>query len=89
MNMATRVQIIDEAVWISHRANVVGKSYESNNSTFNYGWIVGQTGFLTLAWQLFKEEEKENTEFKPVKLSFKLTLCHIWLVWREGLGKFI
>ena len=35
---------------------------------------------------LYQVYEKENSEFKPVKLRLKITLCHILLVSR-GLGK--
>ena len=43
-----RVQILDEAVCISHIANTLGEKYESNYSLSSYGSIVGQTGLFNL-----------------------------------------
>ena len=43
----------------------------------NYGKIVRQTDSSTLVWLVLL---KENSEFKPVELYLKLTLCRILLV---------
>ena len=43
MDMVTRVQILDEVFWFSHRANILGERYESS-----YVQIVGQTVFFNL-----------------------------------------
>ena len=69
MDMSTQVQIVDEAVYISHRINVLGKGMNITINPPVKGKIVGQTGPLTLVWQPVKE--KENSEFKPVKLHIK------------------
>ena len=44
----------------------------------------GRLGSLNLVWKPVLEIE--NFNFKPDKLLFKLTLCHILLV-AKGLGK--
>ena len=36
MNPATRFQILNKAVYISHGINTPGKTYESNNSPSSY-----------------------------------------------------
>ena len=48
-------------------------------------YIAGQTGSLALVWQLVKE--KENSEFKPVKLRLKNWPCFISYP-SGGVGKY-
>ena len=62
-----KVQIRDEAVCISHRANTLG-----NDLNPAMGKYLGKLGCLTLIWQPVKE--KENSEFKPIKLHLKIDL---------------
>ena len=57
MDKATRVQIPDKTVGISRSANTFEKR------------MMGRLCSLALIWSLIKE--KENSEFKPVKLRSK------------------
>ena len=43
MDMATRIQILKEAVCIPHSASTFGEKYESNYSSSSYEQIVGLT----------------------------------------------
>ena len=69
MDTDTWIQILDEAVCISHNVNTLAKSMNTTILTPAMGKIVGQTGSLALVWQ--PVHEKENSEFKPVKLRIK------------------
>ena len=66
MDMANQVQILDKAVCLSYNANTLGKGM---NPTI-LPQAMGKLNFLTLIWQPVKE--KENSEFKPVKLCYKI-----------------
>ena len=72
MDLVTQVQILDEAVWISHSANTLGKGM--NLTIFPSAMSIkqGRLSFLTFVWQLVYE--KENSEFEPVKLHLKTDL---------------
>ena len=78
MDPATRVQILDEAVCISHSSNTLEKCINQTIPS-----IVGQTDSLTLVWQPVK---KEISEFKPVKIRLKIDLVS-QPARAEGLGK--
>ena len=39
MKMVTRVQILDESIYISYRANNFREMYEFNYSSFTFSWI--------------------------------------------------
>ena len=54
-----------------HLATAPWERDGSNYSPFSYRWIIEQIG-LTLVWQPI--EEKENYEFKSVKLRFRIEL---------------
>ena len=69
--MVTRVQILTEAVCISHSANTSGERYESNYSLSTYVQIVGQIELFNFDMATCL---KENSELKPVKLSLKSDL---------------
>ena len=45
---ATRVQILNKAVCISHSTNTFGEKYETHYSPFGYVQIVWLTGFFNL-----------------------------------------
>ena len=68
MDTATRIQILDENDCISHGTKTLGKGMNPIILPPAMGKIVGQTGFFSLG------EEKENSEFKPVKLRLKIDL---------------
>ena len=63
--MVTRVQILDEADCISHTTNNLGKGNNPNILPPARSKLLGRLGSLAMLWQLV--EEKENSEFKPVK----------------------
>ena len=48
IDTATRVQTLDESVYISHCAHTLGGKYGSNYSFSRYGKIVGQTVLFNL-----------------------------------------
>ena len=48
MDTVTRVQILDEAVCISHNANILGKSMSPTTPPSATGKIVGQFGLFNL-----------------------------------------
>ena len=73
MDTANHVQILDEAVCISHGTN-------TNYTLFR---LVS----LIFIWQPVKE--KENSEFKPVKLRFEMTLCFILLLLESWVNTYI
>ena len=60
MDMATWVQILYKAVYISHIANTLGKGMNPTIPPSAMGKIGGQSGVFSLG--------KENFEYKPVKL---------------------
>ena len=65
MDSGTRVQILDEAVCISHSANNLGKSLNPIILPPAVDKLLGRLGSLTLVgWPVL---EKENSEFKPLK----------------------
>ena len=66
----TRVPILDEAVYISHSANILGKGMNPTIPSPVLGKCWGRLCSLTLVWQLVYE--KENSEFKSVKLCSKI-----------------
>ena len=70
---------MDEAVCISHSANTFGKDMNPAILPSVMGKEYDRFSSLILVWQLVKE--KENSEFKPVKLiALKLILCCTLLV---------
>ena len=69
MDTATRVQILDETAF--HIALIpLGKVWIQLFSL--QLWVNGRTDWFLQAWQLVYE--KENSEFKPVKLRLKVDL---------------
>ena len=72
MNTATQVQILDETDCISHSTNTLGKGMNPIILPPAMGKIVGQTRFFSLGEAT--SQEKENSEFKPVKLCLKIDL---------------
>ena len=63
MDSMTQVQILTEAVTIAHNANTLWGRQEWISSTLDYELIVGSA----LALVQLPVQEKEDTEFKPVK----------------------
>ena len=72
MNTATRIQILDETDCISHSTNTLGKGTNLIIQPPAMGKYLGRLGSSALVRQLVKE--KENSEFKPVKLRLKIDL---------------
>ena len=68
MVTVTQVQILDKAVSISHGTNTLGKGMNLTIVLPLMDKIVGQTDSIILVWQ--PVYDKENTEFKSVKLGF-------------------
>ena len=66
METAKWVQILDEAGCISYSSNTIGNRYDSNYSPS------GRLGSLAVGMQPILE--KENAEFKPVKVHLKIVL---------------
>ena len=77
MDTATRVQILDDAVCISHYANIIGKGMNPTNFPQTMGKIVEQTISLTLLWQ------GKTLNSNQLNFAWKLTLCRFLLVWRS------
>ena len=75
MDTVTRVQILVETVCISHNTNTFAKGMNPIILPPAMRKIVGETRFFSLGVATSLGEEK--SEFKPVKLRLKLTLCHI------------
>ena len=76
MDMLTRVQTLDEAVYISHNANIPRKSM--NRIIPPPPAISKYLAKLdSLSWVWPPVLENEIFEFKPVNLCLKLTLYHI------------
>ena len=65
MDTAKRVQILHEAVYISHSSNILGIDV----NTIILPPAMDRLGSLTLVWQ--PVQEKENSEFKRVELRLK------------------
>ena len=85
MNTMTLLQILNEAVCISHRINTLAKGM---NPTIHHLAIGNETDRLSSVRQLFLE--KENSEFKPVVLRLKTDLVsHPARGRRVGLGTYI
>ena len=57
MDTANLVQILDEAVCISHYAYTLGERHASNYSSSSYEEIVGQTGLFNLGMATGLEEK--------------------------------
>ena len=72
MDTTTRVQILDETDCISHCTNILMKGMNPIIHPPAMGKIVGQTRFFSLSEAT--SLEKENSEFKPVKLRLKIDL---------------
>ena len=70
--MVTPVQILDKAVCISYCFNTLGKDMNLVILPPAMGKLQGSLDFLTLEWQ--HVYEKENSEFKPVKLCLETDL---------------
>ena len=82
MNTATRVQILDETDCISHSTNTLGKGMNPIILPPAMGKQQDRLGSSALVRQLV--QEKENSEFKPVKLRLKIDLVS-YPVRAEGL----
>ena len=63
---------LDEVVWISHDVNTLRKDMNSNFLLQQGLNRRAYRALLLLVWQLV--QEKKNSRFKPVKLSFKTDL---------------
>ena len=72
MDTATRVQILDLTDCISHSTNTLGKGLNPNILPQAMGKQQSRLGSSALVRQLV--QEKENSEFKPVKLRLKIDL---------------
>ena len=73
MDMATQVQILDEADCISQSTNTLGKGMNPIILPPAMGKIVGQAGFVSLGEATSLGEGKTSV-FKPVKLRLKIDL---------------
>ena len=69
MDTATRVQILDETDCISHSTNTLGKGMNPIILPPAMDKYQGRQGSSALVRQLV--QEKENSEFNPVKLHLK------------------
>ena len=67
MDTVTTVQTLDEAVFISNSTHTLMKGMNPTTLPPAMGKIVGQTG--QPIW------EKENSEFKPVKLCLEIDIA--------------
>ena len=72
MDTATRVQVLDEVVCISHNSNTHGKGINLPILPSAMGKQQSRLGSLILVWRLVKE--RENSEFKSVKPRLKIVL---------------
>ena len=68
----TEVQILDEAVCISHSTNTLGKGVHPTILSPDMGKWSGRLDFLTLVWK--PVWEKENFEIKLVVHHLKIDL---------------
>ena len=68
MDTVTQIQILDKSVCISHGTNMLVKGMKPSFSLQLRVNSRGRLDFLTLV------EEKEKSEFKPVKLHLKTDL---------------
>ena len=78
MDVAIRVQILNEAIFISHIAHTLRKGIKSTILPLDRSKEGNTRSSLTLIWQPIKE--RENSEFGPVKQHLEMTLCHILLM---------
>ena len=83
MGTATRVQILDETVCILHKANTLKKGMNPVIPSPAISKSCGRQGSSALICQTV--EEKENYEFKHVKLRLKIDLVS-HPTFGEGLG---
>ena len=72
MDMATRVQILDETDCNSQSTNTLGKGMNRIILPTAIGKQQGRLGSSALVRKLVSE--KDNSEFKPVKLRLKIDL---------------
>ena len=72
MDKAIWVQILDKIIFISHQSNTFGKCMNPTLLPPVMGKQQSRLGSSTMVWQLVKE--KENSEFKLVKLSLEIDL---------------
>ena len=72
LNTTIRVQILDETDCISHSTNTLGKGMNPIIPPPAMGKQQDRLGSSALVRQLV--QEKENSEFKPVKLRLKIDL---------------
>ena len=70
--MPTRVQNLDEAVYISHCANTLGIGMNPTILPLVKAKIVGQTRIFKLG--IATNQGEENSEFRPVKNHLKKDL---------------
>ena len=82
--MVTRIQILDETDCIQHSTNTLGKGINPIILPPAMGKQQDRLGSSALVRQLV--QEKENSEFKPVKLRLKIDLVS-YPARAEGLGK--
>ena len=66
------ISILDEVDYISHSTNTLDKGMNQINLLSVMGKLLGRLGSLDLVRQPVKE--KENSEFRPVKLRLKIDL---------------
>ena len=84
MDSTTRVQTLDETLYISYSANTHSKRYASVYSPSIYGLIIGQAGLFNL--DMTTGLQVENSKFKQVKVCLRIDLVpHPPRV--EGAGK--
>ena len=69
----TRVQTLDKTVCISHCTNTLDKGMNLTILHPAMGKLLGRLGSLTMVCQ--PALEKENSEFKSLKLRLKLSMC--------------
>ncbi len=72
VDTTTRVQILDKPDYISYSTNTLGKGMNPNILPPAMGKQLGRLGSSALVRHLV--QEKENSEFKPVKLRLKINL---------------
>ena len=82
MDTVTWIQILDKAVCISYNTNAPGKGINPTTLPLAMRKYLGRSRSLTLSWQPVKE--KENSEFKSVKLYLEIDLV-LHPVCAEGL----
>ena len=75
MDTATRIQLLDKAICISHSANTPGKGINPTILPSAMDKWLDRLSSLTLVWQLAKE--KQISELRPVKLVKSYLVSHL------------